>query len=87
MTAITHLALTRSDLDSLAWSFLRSEFTAQIYASWPIDRRLQAFLRHNGHSAIADRGEIYETLLQHVMDNIGRAHRSGILAARSEAAP
>ena len=38
--------LDREELDAIAWNFLRSEFTGTIYADWPIDRRVDAYLLH-----------------------------------------
>jgi hypothetical protein len=47
MTTAGHVELTKRNLDAIAWRFLGSEFTGQIYANWPIDRRLDAYLRHH----------------------------------------
>lgn len=71
--------LTRAELDAIAWRFLRSEFSTQIYADWPLDRRLDAFLLHHGPIALRDDGSAYNELLDHVMANIGPALRSGVL--------
>jgi hypothetical protein len=48
MTTASHVVLTKRKLDAIAWKFLGSEFTGQIYADWPIDRRVDAYLRHHG---------------------------------------
>lgn len=71
--------LTRPELDAIAWRFLRSEFSTQTYADWPIDRRLDAFLLHHGPTALRDDGSAYSDLLDHVMANIGPAQRRGVL--------
>lgn len=71
--------LTRSELDTVAWQFLRSEFAGQIYADWPIDRRLDAFLLHHGPTELLADGSTYNDLLDHVMTNIGPAIRKGVL--------
>jgi uncharacterized protein YqjF (DUF2071 family) len=71
--------LTRSELDTIAWQFLRSEFTDQSYADWPIDRRLDAFLLHYGPTGLLADGTAYNELLEHVMTNIGPALRNGVL--------
>ncbi len=71
--------LTRSELDTLAWRFLRSEFAGQIYADWPIDRRLDAFLQHHGPAELLADGSVYNDLLDQVMTNIGPAIRNGVL--------
>jgi len=46
--AATDTAATERDLDAIAWKFLGSEFTGQIYANWAIDRRVDAYLAHHG---------------------------------------
>ncbi|MGZ6780671.1 MAG: hypothetical protein ACXVGO_16955, partial [Mycobacterium sp.] len=61
--------LTRAELDTVAWRFLRSEFVGQIYADWPIDRRLDAFLLHHGPTELLADGSGYNDLLDHVMTN------------------
>ena len=48
MTTAGHVELSKRKLDAIAWKFLGSEFTGKIYADWPIDRRVYAFLRRDG---------------------------------------
>lgn len=79
MTPTDHTELTRDELDLIAWRFLRSEFTEQIYADWPIDRRIDAFLLHYGPTELINDGSAYNALLERVMANIGRAVRNGVL--------
>jgi hypothetical protein len=67
------------ELDELAWRFLSSEFTQDIYADWPLDRRLDAFLRHHQLAEIVDDGAVYGGLLDRVMTNMSAARRGGIL--------
>jgi hypothetical protein len=50
------------DLDELAWKFLGSEFTQDIYADWPLDRRLDAYLRHHQLGGIVNDGAVYGSL-------------------------
>lgn len=69
--------LTRSQVDAIAWAFLRSEFTGQIYAGWSIDRRIHAFLNRYGPSTLRDDGASCNALLECVMANIGQALRNG----------
>jgi hypothetical protein len=71
--------LAREELDPIAWKFLRSEFTGQIYAGWPIDRRIDAYLLHHGPTELLNDGSAYDALLERVMINIGPALRNGVL--------
>ncbi|MDZ4265836.1 MAG: hypothetical protein U1D00_09095 [Mycobacterium sp.] len=70
-------------LNDVAWQFLRSEFAGEIYTGWPIDRRLDAFLRHHGHQGLHDDGTAYGALLDRVMANIAPARRDGVLPSVS----
>lgn len=72
-----------SEYDQLSWQFLRSEFARDTYANWPIERRLDAYLRHHRLLDLINDGTAYGRLLQSVMDNIGAAHRRGILGTRN----
>lgn len=79
MTLTDHTEDTREQLETIAWQFLRSEFTGQIYADWPIDRRIDAFLLHHGKSELLNDGSAYNALMERVMANIGAALRAGVL--------
>lgn len=79
MTLTDNTEVTREQLETIAWQFLRSEFTGQIYADWPIDRRIDAFLLHHGHAELLNDGSAYDALMQRVMANIGAALRAGVL--------
>jgi hypothetical protein len=79
MTPTDRNAMTESQLDDTAWEFLASEFAGPIYADWPIDRRLNAYLLHHGPAALLTDGSTYDDLLNRVMSNIGAAVRNGIL--------
>jgi hypothetical protein len=83
MTPTDHIELSKSDFNAIAWRFLRSEFTDQIYADWPIDRRLDAYLLHHGPAELLVDGSAYDTLLDCVMANIGRALRTGVVPPRA----
>lgn len=66
-------------LEDVAWQFLRSEFASTTYTIWPIDRRLDAFLRRRGYRELHDDGSAYNALLDRVMASIVRALRDGVL--------
>ncbi|MGV0645194.1 hypothetical protein ABQE44_17525 [Mycolicibacterium sp. XJ2546] len=75
----TSIEPKRGELDTIAWAFLRSEFTGAAYRSWPIDRRLNAFLVHRGLTAIAHDGGACDALLEQVLSNLGPARRQGLI--------
>ena len=79
MTPTYREELTRAELDAIAWSFLRSEFSGHVYADWPMDRRVDAYLQHHGPAELLNDGSAYDALLEHVMANIGAALRNGVL--------
>ncbi|HWS94304.1 MAG TPA: hypothetical protein VN306_17995 [Mycobacterium sp.] len=81
MTTAGHVELRKRKLDAIAWKFLGSEFTGKIYADWPIDRRVDAYLRHHGLMDIVNDGGAYNALLERVMANISSARRDGLLPA------
>ncbi|AFM15821.1 hypothetical protein Mycch_1011 [Mycolicibacterium chubuense NBB4] len=73
MVPTDNMDRTEGKLDDLAWQFLRSEFTGDAYAMWPLDRRLDVFLRHHGYREIRDNGSTYGALLDRVMSRIHSA--------------
>jgi hypothetical protein len=80
--------LTRDELDRIALKFLGSKFTGRIYADWPIDRRVDAYLLHHGLINVMNDGTVYDALLEKMMANIGSALRKGIIAQpHSEESP
>jgi hypothetical protein len=79
MTLAGHFELTEQELDAIAWQFLGSEFTGELYANWPIDRRVNAYLMHYRLMHVANDGAACDALLHRVMANIGRALRHGVL--------
>ncbi len=80
MALVEQVEMTKQELDAIAWRFLGSEFTAQSYANWPIDRRVDAYLLHHGLVEFVNDGAAYSALLERVMANIGHAIREGLLA-------
>jgi hypothetical protein len=77
--------LDRDELELIAWKFLRSEFTEQIYADWPIDRRLDAYLLHHGPTELINDGSAYNALPERVMANIRPALRQNVLCPSKNA--
>jgi hypothetical protein len=64
------LLLTDPDVDVLAYQFLDSDYAADAYINWPLERRLEGFLRHRGMARIADDGDTCQILLDCVMGHI-----------------
>jgi hypothetical protein len=79
MASTARCELTPQELDAAAWRFLRSEFASRIYADWPLDRRIDAFLLHDGPTDLRDDGSAQTKLIDHVMANIRAAMRRGVL--------
>ncbi len=62
--------LTDPDIDVIAHRFLHSDYAADAYINWPLDRRLEGFLRSRGMTRVADDGDTCQILLDRVMRNI-----------------
>ena len=77
---VGHIPRTDDTMDTVAWRFLASEFAGRNFRNWPIDRRLDAYLRHHGLMQIVAAQTVYDALLERVIDNIGPALRKGVLA-------
>lgn len=69
-------SLTDLDVDALAWEFLRSRYASDTWPAWPLDQRLNGFLRWSGLTRIADDGDFFNVLLDHVMDYVSIAPRN-----------
>lgn len=61
------MSLSDFEVDGLAWRFTDSAYAEDAYADWPLDRRLEGFLRHSGLSGIAEDGDAFGLLLDRVM--------------------
>ena len=57
----------------------RVPYASNRFVEWPIDRRLHAYLRHQGLSNLANDGTVCAALLDRVMANISSAFDSGTL--------
>lgn len=68
------------ELDAIAWEFLGSPYAGRNYWDWPLERRLDAYLRHQDREDILNSGADYGTVLDRVMANLGRARRDGVLS-------
>jgi len=68
-----------AELEAMAWDFLGSPYASNRFVEWPIDRRLHAYLRHQGLSDVANDGTRCAALLNRVMANIASALDSGRL--------
>ena len=68
--------LTDSDVDALAWRFLKSGYADNnTYVDWSLDRRLDGFLRRQGLVRVAEDGDAYDLILNRVLAYIGMASR------------
>jgi hypothetical protein len=70
--------LTDSDVDALAWEFLNSAYADDTYADWPLDRRLEGFLRRRRLVRIVEDGDAYDLVLNRVMAYIGAVSRPAL---------
>ncbi len=68
-----------TDIDTIAWQFLCSPYTGRTYWDWPLERRIDAYLRHLGRLDVLNDGAAYSDLVERVMANIARARRDGVL--------
>ncbi|BBY63436.1 hypothetical protein [Mycolicibacterium helvum] len=73
--------IVERELEAIAWEFLCSPYTGRTYWDWPLERRLDAYLRHHGRDDILNNGAAYATVVDRVMANLGRARRDGVLSS------
>jgi hypothetical protein len=64
------LLLTHRDVDVVACQFLDSDYAADAYINWPLERRLEGFLRNRGMARVADDGDTCDILRDRVMSYI-----------------
>lgn len=74
-----------TELDAIAWRFLGSVYASRNFTEWPIDRRLDAYLRREELRSVADDGTAFPALLDRVMANISSAQESGTLERETRA--
>lgn len=72
-------AAAAGDIDTVAWQFLCSAYTCRDYWDWPLECRVDAYLRHLHRDDLLNDGAAYRTLIERVMANIARARRDGML--------
>ena len=70
---------TAEEIAGIAWQFLCSRFTGREYWDWPLERRIDAFLRELERLDIIKNGGIHRALTERVMANLARARRDGVL--------
>jgi len=68
-------AVTDSDVHALAGEFMNSGYRGHEYANWPIERRLDGFLRRRGLSRHADDGDVCNVIIDRIMGGFGDADR------------
>ena len=72
-------AETAWEIDGIAWQFLCSPFTRRDYWDWPLERRIDAYLRQLKRLDILNDGSAHRALTERVMANLARARRDGVL--------
>ncbi|MCB0932267.1 MAG: hypothetical protein KDB71_10255 [Mycobacterium sp.] len=70
---------TAGEMDTIAWQFLCSPYIGRLYWDWPLERRIDAYLRHEDRSDVLNNGAAYSALIDRVMANISRARSDGRL--------
>jgi hypothetical protein len=73
--------VTDSDVHALTWEFVNSGYRGDEYANWPIERRLDRFLRRRGLSRHADNGDICNIILDRIMRSISHTPAAAAFAS------
>ncbi|BBA88975.1 MULTISPECIES: hypothetical protein [Mycobacterium] len=77
--------LTDSDVDAIACRFVRSPYADNtMYREWPLDRRIEGFLRREGLVRLAEDGDAYDLILGRVMAYISAVPRPAVELRTSE---
>ena len=50
---------TAGEMDTIAWQFLCSPYIGRLYWDWPLERRIDAYLRHEDRSDVLNNGAAY----------------------------
>jgi hypothetical protein len=58
---------TDAEVHTLMTEFINSGYRGAEYANWPIERRLDRFLRRRGLTRHADDGDICKVILERLM--------------------
>jgi hypothetical protein len=58
---------TEAEVRTLTTEFVNSGYRGAEYADWPIERRLDRFLRGRGFSGHADHGDMCRIILERIM--------------------
>ena len=74
-------AMTDSDVHALVGEFLNSGYRGQEYANWPIERRLDGFLRRRGLSRHAIDGDVCNVIIDHIMARVSGTGRAASSAS------
>lgn len=69
---------SEAEVRTLAAEFVNSGYRGAEFADWPIERRLDRFLRHRGVTRHAD-GDMCRLILERLMTH--RQHSAGIISA------
>jgi hypothetical protein len=78
-SATARTAAETGTIDTIAWEFLCSVYTGRDYWDWPLERRIETFLRRLQRDDLLRDGVAYNNLVERVMANIARARRDGVL--------
>ena len=70
---------TAEEIDTIAWQFMCSPYTRRDYWDWPLERRIDSYLRHLNRRDILNDGAAYTAMVERVMANFPRARRDGVL--------